>query len=208
MQRAIVLLITLSLILPAGAFAGAHESAGGQAGDNKANAEELVNSADRALGFVVKSARDSQDQALNPQANDAKPFWQALGRLNDALDKTQRGLTLQDPSFHRALNDATQYIVAAQVTYGAAGASDPAVADGLQKVEDALRLVNENYSKAAVRASQDTPMTPEEVPPRRALDVFSVHPRKSRNTACADGNVVRTMIHNTTCLEIFFDAIG
>jgi hypothetical protein len=61
----------------------------------KANATQLARSADRAIGYLVKAARDSSDPRLSPSAASAKPFWASVKRLNQAVDKLGRGLQLR-----------------------------------------------------------------------------------------------------------------
>ena len=53
--------------------------------------------AHRAVGQVVKTART--DAALDTASADAKPFWNAMKELNEALDRTDTGLTLRDETF-------------------------------------------------------------------------------------------------------------
>ena len=60
------------------------------AGDGKANATQLAESADRAVGLLVKAARSSKDRKLSPSASSGKPFWASVKRLNQAVDKLGR----------------------------------------------------------------------------------------------------------------------
>ena len=74
-----------------------------EAPQTEVNAADLVKAADRAIGYAVAKASESDDPALSQDNEEAKPFWQALARLNEAVEKVDRGLTLQDETFHTNL---------------------------------------------------------------------------------------------------------
>ena len=151
-------LLSMALVLQGAAPA----LAAPQGQEGKANAADLAKAADRAVGFTVKAAGESGDAKLKQENKDSEPFWQALKRLNDAVEKTQRGLTLKDDSFHANLALATSAVEEMKITYGMSGATDPAVKEGIEKVDAAVSLLRENYSREALRLKQGGALTPEE----------------------------------------------
>ena len=134
-----------------------------QGAQTEVNAADLVKAADRAIGYAVSKARESSEAALSQDNEEAKPFWQALGRLNEAVDKVDRGLTLQDETFHTNLALATSAVEEVKITFGMTGARDSAVIEGIEKTDVALALLRDNYSKEAARLKKGGDLTPEEV---------------------------------------------
>jgi hypothetical protein len=134
-----------------------------EAQETEVNAADLVKAADRAIAYAVAKARESDDPALSQDNEEAKPFWQALARLNEAVEKVDRGLTLQDETFHTNLALATSAVEEVKITFGMAEARDSAVIEGIEKTDVALALLRDNYSKEAARLKKGGDLTPEEV---------------------------------------------
>ncbi len=134
-----------------------------EAPQTEVNAADLVKAADRAIGYAVSKARESEDPALSQDNEDAKPFWQALARLNEAVAKVDRGLTLQDETFHTNLALATSSVEEVKITFGMAEATDADVIEGIEKTDVALALLRDNYSKEAARLEKGGDLSPEEV---------------------------------------------
>jgi len=133
-----------------------------QAQSPQKNAAELIKGANRAIGYVVKMARESKDAALSSSNDDSKPFWQAVKKLNEALDKTDRGLFLKDKTFFTSLADATSAVEEVKITLSMSGSKDPSVQEGVEKVDAAVSLLREHYSKEAVRRKQGGELSEEE----------------------------------------------
>jgi hypothetical protein len=75
-------------------------------GQTQVAATGLVKSAERSLTETIQLAKACQDPALSPERASGKPFWQALKKLNAALDKTERGLSRKDATFFHGLGEA------------------------------------------------------------------------------------------------------
>ncbi len=144
-------------------LAGQEAQQPAQASETEVNAADLVKAADRAIGYAVARARESDDPALSQDNEEAKPFWQALARLNEAVEKVDRGLTLRDETFHTNLALATSAVEEVKITFGMAEARDSAVIEGIEKTDVALALLRDNYSKEAARLEKGGDLSPEEV---------------------------------------------
>lgn len=128
----------------------------------KADAAQLMKLADRAMGHLVKTARESNDPALAPGSKAGKPFWQSLKKLNGAVDKAGRGLYLKGQTFFRSLGDAVGAVNQASVTLDMSGARDAKVKSALNKVRDAVMLLDERFGKAAARKAKGGGLTARE----------------------------------------------
>ncbi len=138
------------------------QSTPAQAESTQKNAAELIKGADRAVGYVVKTARESKDAALSSSNDDSRPFWQAVKKLNEALNKVDRGLFLKDETFFTSLADATSAVEEVKITLSMSGSKDPSVQEGVEKVDAAVSLLREHYSKEAVRRKQGGELSEEE----------------------------------------------
>lgn len=160
-------LVALLLVSPASPMAqrvqAQEPQQAAQSSQTEVNAADLVKAADRAIGYAVARASESDDPALSQENEEAKPFWQALARLNEAVEKVDRGLTLQDETFHTNLALATSAVEEVKITFGMAEARDSAVIEGIEKTDVALALLRDNYSKEAARLKKGGDLTPEEV---------------------------------------------
>ena len=138
----------------------AETSSGGQA-----NASDLIREAQRAVGQVVKTARE--DKALNPDAADAKPFWEAMKSLNESLDKADTGLTLKDQTFFSSLAMSVAAVQQAEIALEMNESRSPALQGAMSTLSGVVTTLNENYSKEAARLAQGGPLTDAE---RRQLN--------------------------------------
>ena len=125
-----------------------------------ASAEDLVKSAQRAVGQVARAAQD--DPALQPGDAKSKPFWDALKSLNEALDKTGTGLILKDATFHSSLASVSALARQAEVAYRMNDSEDPHVAEGINALSGIVQALDENYSAEAARLKQGGDLTPSE----------------------------------------------
>ncbi len=62
-----------------------------------------------------------------------------------------RGLFLKDETFFTSLADATSAVEEVKITLSMSGSKDPSVQEGVEKVDAAVSLLREHYSKEAVR---------------------------------------------------------
>lgn len=123
------------------------------AATSRADAAQLVTSANLAVSYTVKAARASEDPKLSPGRTEAKPFWQALKKLNAAIDKAERGVFFRDGSFFKGMGDATAANEEAHVTLEMSGARDGSVSEGLEKTGRALTALRDHYGKETMLAS-------------------------------------------------------
>ena len=114
-----------------------------------ANAETLVKQSRKSVAYVVKLARASKDPALALDSKDGRPFWQAVKKLNEAVDKAERGLFLKDETFFRALGDSVSAVVETSVAFEMSGAKDEKVETAIRKADKIIRLVDKTYGKSA-----------------------------------------------------------
>lgn len=130
-------------------------------GDQK-NAADLIQNTGRSIGYIIKMALESKDPMLAASNEEAEPFWQALKKANGAVDKAERGLLLKDETFFTALADLTSGVEELKITYGMSKARDATIQEGIEKLDAAVSLLRENYSKEAVRLKQGGDLTAEE----------------------------------------------
>ena len=138
------------------------DSAHVDSGEKSANAEQLIDLADRALGRTIQAARNSTDKKLAHDSPDAKPFWQSLKTMNESLDKASRGLLLQDKTLFSSLHDCQAAAEAARITYARSGAKDSGVEEALSKMVQATSLLNENFGLAAGLQKENRPLNEQE----------------------------------------------
>lgn len=118
----------------------------------QASAQDLVRSAQRAVGQVANAAQS--DPALKPDSAKAKPFWDAMKELNEALHKAQTGLILKDSTFFSSLATVSALTKQAEVAYQMNNSSDPHVAQGVSALTGIVRTLDDNYSKESARLKQ------------------------------------------------------
>lgn len=123
------------------------------------SASELIAGAQKGVGAIIKAARESKDPKLEPDKADAKPFWQAVKRANESLDKAERGLYLKDETFHGALGDAASAIAEAEVTLEMTGSEVAEVQEALTQTEAAVALLVKGYGKESARLKQGGELT-------------------------------------------------
>lgn len=118
----------------------------------QASADDLVKSAQRAVGQVVRAAQD--DPALKPDDAQAKPFWDAMKNLNESLDKALTGLMLKDATFFSSLASVSALAKQAEVAYQMNDSKDPHVAEGIESLTKIVEALDSNYSKEAARLKE------------------------------------------------------
>ena len=120
--------------------------------EQQASALDLIKSAQRAVGQIAKSAQS--DATLNPDKAEAKPFWDAMKELNEALDKTHTGAILKDSTFFSSLATVSALTKQAEVAYTMNNSSNPHVEEGISALSGIVRTLDDNYSKESARLKQ------------------------------------------------------
>lgn len=139
-----------------GAMAMAQET------DTTLNAEYLINHADRAVLFIVKSARETNEEKLQRSNKDSEPFWAAVKKLNTNIDKLNKYNFLKDETFHKTLAETVTAKEEVLTTYEMLEANDAGVKEGIDKASHAIDLLYQNYSKEALRVKEGESLTSEE----------------------------------------------
>ena len=123
----------------------------------QANASELIGSAQRAVGMVVRAARD--DATLSSDNAKAKPFWDGMKDLNENLAKAETGLTLKDKTFFSSLASASAGFAQAKIGLIMSGNSSQKIDEAMGTLSAILDTLNQNYSKEAARLKQGGKLT-------------------------------------------------
>jgi len=131
-----------------------------EAKPQQANAEQLIMSAQRAVGQLVLSAKS--DAALRQDSAEAKPFWNAMKDLNESLTKARTGLILKDSTFFTALATSGASVAQADISLIMSGSSDQAVASNMQTLSGVVEALYMNFSKEAARLKQGGELSPKE----------------------------------------------
>lgn len=148
-QRVAAILALLLLLSPTLAVAA----------QKKVTAGQLVEGAERAVAVLIRSARQSRDPALSSTSERAKPFWNAIRRLNTGVDQMATGLRAKKKTFFYGLGDAVSAGHAAAVGLAQSGAWDGAVSKDLSRVQTILGVLERSFGKTAVRKKQGGELT-------------------------------------------------
>lgn len=124
---------------------------------SKLNAADLMGSAQRALGMVVRAAKKETTLSLNSAK--AKPFWDAMKDLNVNLAKAETGLTLKDNTFFSSLASASAAYAQAKIGLVMSGASNPSIDKPMDTLQGIIESLNNNFSKEAARLKQGGKLT-------------------------------------------------
>jgi len=151
MQRAMIAMPVFAAALLIGSAALQAAETG-----KKVGATELVRSAQRMVGQVVRAAR--QDPALDSGKAEAKPFWQAMKHLNEYLEKTETGLELKDRTFFTSLATAAAALRQAEIALEMNDAGRD-VAEGMKKLSDVVGTLQRKYGKEAARLAKGGELT-------------------------------------------------
>ena len=134
---------------------------------SKHNAADLVGSAQRAVGMVVRAAK--KETALSLNSAKAKPFWDAMKDLNVNLAKAETGLTLKDNTFFSSLASANAAYAQAKIGLVMSGTSNPSIDKPMDTLKGIIELLNKNFSKEAARLKQGGKLTAAE---KKKLDIL------------------------------------
>lgn len=148
-QRIAAILALLLLLSPTLAVAA----------QKKVTAGQLVKGAERAVAVLIRSARQSRDPALSSTSERAKPFWNAIRRLDTGVDQMATGLRAKKKTFFYGLGDAVSAGHAAAVGLAQSGAWDGAVSKDLSRVQTILGVLERSFGKTAVRKQQGGELT-------------------------------------------------
>lgn len=118
-------------------------------GTQQANASDLIRNAQRAVGVVVRVAKNYA--TLSSADAKSKPFWDAMKDLNENLAKAETGLTLKDNTFFSSLASASAGYAQAKIGIIMSGSSNQLLDKAMGTLSGILNTLNENYSKEAAR---------------------------------------------------------
>lgn len=155
--------LTMAFVIATSCLVYAQEepatAAGGDAASSgtTATAADLIREAQRAVGQVVKAARD--EGKLPQDGSDAKPFWNAMKELNEALDKADTGLTLKDETFFSNLAVSRAAVEQAAIALEMNDVSNPVVLESMTTLRKIVEAIHDNYSKEAARLKQGGELT-------------------------------------------------
>ena len=149
LQRIVAVLAFLLLLTPTLAVAT----------QKKVTAGQLVEGAERAVAVLIRSARQSRDPALSSASERAKPFWNAVRRLDTGVDQMAAGLRAKKRTFFYGLGDAVSAGHAATVGLAQSGARDRTVSKDLNRVQTILGVLERSFGKTAVRKKQGGELT-------------------------------------------------
>ncbi len=130
--------------------------------DSTLNAEKLINHADRAVLFIVKSAQETKEEKLQRSNKDSEPFWAAVKKLNSNIDKLTKYNFLKDETFHKTLAETVTAKEEVLTTYEMLEANDAGVKEGIDKASKSIDLLYQNYSKEALRMKEGETLSPDE----------------------------------------------
>lgn len=123
----------------------------------QANAGDLIRSAQRAVGVVVREAKNYA--TLSSADAKSKPFWDGMKDLNENLAKAETGLALKDKTFFSSLASASAGFAQAKIGLVMSGNSSLSLDEAMDTLSGILNTLNENYSKEAARLKQGGKLT-------------------------------------------------
>ncbi len=133
--------------------------------DGKVGLNELLTSAQRALGQVVRSGK--ADPVLSADDSKTKPFWDGLRQANDNLSNAETSATLKSEKFTEQLATALAAVEQADIARIMNGGGSKVLANELEQLQKIVLRLNENYGPYASRLRAGGKLTREE---RRKLD--------------------------------------
>lgn len=125
-------------------------------------AKDLLEAADKALSRLVEVARGAKDPLLDPEKDEAKPFWRALKGMNEALAKAERGLFLKDETFFNSLAAAETNGVEARIALTMSGSENALVAEALGDLNKILEAIQKSYGVETQRLEKGGELSAEE----------------------------------------------
>lgn len=120
---------------------------------HKVEAASLVHSARRATAAIAKSARTTKP-ATDPKNKHDEPFFTALKALSANLDGIEKGLKAKDMKVFAAISTATEQVAQVSATARRAGVRTKEVAEGIEVLGDAVRLLRRHTGKEAARRAK------------------------------------------------------
>ena len=128
--------------------------------EGKANAEQLVDSAQKGLAYVVALARENKELAAENAKT--KPFWGGLQDANNNLETAKNALASKDDKFFTSMASANAGFVQAEIGLIMNGIDDKRVSDGMKLLGGTLEKIHENYSREAGRLREGGDLTAKE----------------------------------------------
>lgn len=119
----------------------------------KQNAAQLLDNAQKALAYTVKSARTAGEEldAKNPSA---KPFLQSLQKIGTSLNAAEQALAAKDKSFFQAISDAQAGVEEMQITWDLTKSNDAGVIKGGRALGGAVSALHNDYGPTAQRKAK------------------------------------------------------
>ncbi|WP_136481587.1 coiled-coil domain-containing 22 family protein [Cognatitamlana onchidii] len=133
-----------------------------QTNPKKQNAISLIESASKALTYTIKASKESKDKRIDIDNKSAAPYWKTLKKLNNELNKTERGALLKDETFFTGMAAALSTSEELKIVFQMTNVSDANIKKGIEKTTDAIHLLYTNYSKEAQDKDSNKPLNAQE----------------------------------------------
>ena len=139
-----------------GTVFGAKDDA--KAPSSKQNAAQLVESAQQSVAYIVKSAR-AAGEGFDPAKAKAKPFYNALKKVDTSLQDAGKQLAAKDKKFFTSASNAQSATTEMLVTLDLTGTRNAKVEKGAKKLAASVNALAENYTPLAQRKAKGGKLT-------------------------------------------------
>jgi hypothetical protein len=153
LRRPPLAILLLSLMILGSATAASALQPSGR----RANARKLLRIADGASQRLIQAGQGRLDRNAR-----ARPFWEALLRMDSQIERVGAGIRTRDVSFFQALRTGTSSLAELQVTWSLAGVKDPAVDQDLRTLSAAYGRLRNRYGPEWVRFQTGRPLSEDE----------------------------------------------
>ena len=128
-----------------------------QLSGKKTDAKQTLAAANKALAFMIKSAR--ADKALDAKVAKNKPFWQATKKISTSLDQAEKGLAAKNDTFFKGVNGARAAEGQMKVAWQLTNSKNKDVIGAGQKLGHAISILRTDFSKEAARKKKGGELT-------------------------------------------------
>lgn len=153
MRRTPLAILLVSVVILVSAVAASALQPSGR----RANARKLLRIADGASQRLIQAGQGRLDRDAR-----ARPFWEALLRMDSEIDRVGAGLRTRDLSFFQALRSGTSSLAEIQATWALSGVQDPAIDQNLRTLSAAYARLRNRYGPEWVRFQSGRPLSEEE----------------------------------------------
>jgi hypothetical protein len=122
----------------------------------KATAAQLASDAERAIAFMAREVKDSQDKSINLDNIRQQPFFSALRKTEEVVVKIQEQLDSHDVSFFETVNEGTQAVAELKSALPRSGIKNAKINEGVKVLSNTLTLLRRNYGREAVHRKRAT----------------------------------------------------